>query len=160
MNTTPANSQQKNYSQSVKSNSGIKSDKGVKNQTVSVSIGKEHEAIKIASSETPQMISKEVEIPKEVSEVGVTAIKESIELPPDVKKLGVTQSGASIPLVASVTPLPNVVLPISDQQVVAGLHSQISSALRWMAVWCVKKLKKAHVMLKVIHGKIIRVKSD
>ncbi len=157
MNTTPANSQQKNYSQSIKSNSGIKSDNGAKNQTVSVSVGKEHEAIKIASFEMPQMISKEVEIPKEVLEVGVTAIKESIELPPDVKKLGVTQSGASIPFSV---PVPNVVLPISDQQVVAGLHSQISSALRWMAVWCVKKLKKAHVMLKVIHGKIIRVKSD
>ncbi|MBI4990943.1 hypothetical protein HZB96_02500 [Candidatus Gottesmanbacteria bacterium] len=104
-----------------------------------------------------QEVVKDVEVSPEVERVGVTVTRESIELPPDVKKLGVTPAGSSVPVATSAT-IPPVVLPISDQQVVTGLHAQIISSLRWLAVWCLKKLQKAHIMLKVIHGKIIRVK--
>lgn len=121
------------------------------------SLNKEQEALKSTAGEVVQEIVKDVEISPEVERVGVTAVnRQSIELPPDVKKLGVTPSGPSTPVSTTTT---TVVLPISDQQVVAGLHAQIISSLRWLAVWCLKKLQKAHVMLKVIHGKIVRVKS-
>ena len=121
-------------------------------------IHKEHE-IPLAgtASETVSEIITEVEISPEVEKAGVTAYRETIELPPDVKKLGVTPTGAATPVVTAV--VPPVILPISDDKVVAGLHAQILSSLRWLAVWCIKKLKKAHIILKTIHGKIIRVRN-
>jgi hypothetical protein len=122
----------------------------------SASIGKEHESLQVAGIEEVKEISKEIEIPEEVKKAGVTLKKETIELPPDVKKLGVTPTGASVPI-SQAAVLPKVSLPISDDQVIVGLHTQITNALHWLAIWCIKKLKKAHIILKVIHGKIIRV---
>lgn len=126
-------------------------------QSTAVGVSKEHEGVGVTSSESVVEVSHEMEIPEEVEKAGVTKFKDTIELPPDVKKLGVIPSGSSIP-VASTTVLPQVVLPISDQKVVEGLHSSITSAFKWLSIWCLKKLKKAHVALKVIHGKITRTK--
>lgn len=122
-------------------------------------IHKEHE-IPLAStaSEAVSEMTTEVEISPEVEKAGVTAYKETIELPPDIKKLGIAPTGSATPVVTTV--VPPVVLPISDDKVVAGLHARLLSSLRWLAVWCIKKLKKAHIILKIIHGKIIRVKKD
>lgn len=121
-------------------------------------VSKEHEQ-PISAAETAQPISHEIEIPPEVEKVCVRVTRETIELPPDIKKLGVAPSGAAAPA-AKIAAIPAVVLPISDDKVITGLHVQILSSLHWLAVWCMKKLKKAHIMLKVIHGKIIRVKKD
>lgn len=102
-------------------------------------------------------ISREIELPAELEQAGVTKSHEVVQLPPDVRKLGVRQSGASTSLSSAVA-LPNVVLPITDDEVITGLHSSVSDALTWLAYWCIKKLKKAHVAIKNIHGRIIRVK--
>lgn len=125
---------------------------------VSPGVSKEHEVSRAVAPETVSEITQEVELPIEVEKAGVEIIKDTIELPPDVKKLGVTTSGSSVQ-VASTPILPQIVLPISDQTVITGLHAQILSSLRWLAVWCVRRLKRAHIALKQIHGKIIRVKS-
>lgn len=117
---------------------------------------KEHEP-PLVPVETVAEISAEIEVPEEVEKAGVKRIGETIELPPDVKKLGVTHAGVSVPVVS--VALPVVTLPISDQQVVTGLHAQVLSALRWLAEWCIKKLKRAHIALKVMHGKVMRVKN-
>lgn len=125
---------------------------------ISPGISREHETPRVAAIEAVSEISQEVELPEEVEKAGVEVIKDTIELPPDIKKLGVTPMGSSVSVPAAVA-LPQVVLPISDQTVIAGLHAQILSSLRWLAVWCVRRLKKAHIKLKEIHGKIIRVKT-
>lgn len=149
-------------------NIGNQDNKQVANDTSSVPVSaqpvsatstglKEQEPAATVSAETVAEISTEIEVGQEVEKAGVRRIGETIELPPDIKKLGVTHAGASVP-VGSVA-LPGVALPISDQQVVTGLHAQVLSALRWLSVWCIKKLKKAHVALKVIHGKVMRVKN-
>jgi hypothetical protein len=119
--------------------------------------GKEMEATARVAAETVSEISTEIEIPHEVVSIGVVQTAETIELPPDVKNLGMTQVGAATPVTpaAAVTP---VTLPLSDAQVVTGLSANVSLAIRWLAVWCTKKLKKAHVVLKVVHGKIVRVR--
>ena len=127
-------------------------------QAQSQSIGKEKEVGGVAATETITPVASEIVLPKEVEKTGVVSIPEIIEIPPSVANMGVGASGSSTPF-ADTTALPSVVLPISDQQVMAGLHAQVTSALLWMAVWCMKKLKKAHVTLKNIHGKIVRVKT-
>lgn len=118
--------------------------------------GKEHEPVG-TSEETLRETGAEIEIPQEVEAAGVQKISETIELPPDVKKLGVVSSGASLP-VSQTTSIPSVSLPISDQKVLAGLHTSLANAFYWLAVWCKKRLKRAHIALKVIGGRIIRVK--
>lgn len=104
--------------------------------------------------------SVEMEMPKEVKEAGVEKVSESVDLPPDVKKMGVTHSGAaSVTVSGAQAAALQVVLPITDQQVVTGLReNDVTNAFHWLAVWCVKKLQKAHVALKIIRGKIVRVK--
>ncbi len=126
--------------------------------SVASSAGKEQEKLTITPGETVSAVGAEVELPKEVEKAGVTIVRETIEIPPDIKKLGVTPAGASTPVVTTATPAP-VALPISDKEIITGLNEQILSSLRWLAVWCVRKLKKAHIALKNIHGKIIRVET-
>lgn len=125
--------------------------------TVSIPAGgKEKEPIKTGNTELVSETTGDAELAPEMEKAGVIQFKETIELPPDMKKLGLGPAGASVPF-TSLTAIPPVVLPISDQQVVTGLQANVSSAIKWLATWCVKKLKKAHVALKIIHGKIIRV---
>jgi len=126
---------------------------------ISSSVGKEQEAVKITAAEAVSAVSAEATLPEEVEKAGVQIVKETIELPPDVKKLGVTTTGPSVP-VTTTAAIPQVTLPISDQQVVAGLHAQVLSSLRWLAIWCIRRLKKAHIALKKIHGKIVRVREQ
>ena len=118
--------------------------------------GKEREVSQLQPVETVQEVSREMQIPKEVIDAGVVEIGGTIELPPDMKKLGIRTTGPTTPVAQSIV-LPKVALPISDTQVIAGLHTQISSALRWLAVWCIRRLQKAHLMLKTVHGKVVRV---
>src|SRR4030042_7212922 len=135
-------------------------DDKVKNTSIpsstSVSIGKEQEAVKIERGVDIEEIPKEVEVPPEVERAGLQVQRDVVELPPDVKKLGVTPSGPSAPP-SYVTSFSKIVLPISDQQVTTGLHASVVESLAWLAAWCMKQLKKAHVALKVVHGKIVRV---
>lgn len=77
---------------------------------------------------------------------------ESIQLPPDLKKLGVQASSSS-----KFQSYTNIKLPISDDKIVSGLHAPINSSLRWLATLAFHLLKKAHLSLKKIHGKIVRV---
>lgn len=126
-------------------------------QSGSSSFAAEKEVGKQINGEFLQTVSTEIEMPKEVEQTGVTMLHDTIELPPDVKKLGVSAAGSAMP-VAATTTLPPVVLPISDDQVVAGLHQQVTNALRWLSEWCIMRLKKAHVALKIVHGNITRIK--
>lgn len=138
-------------------NTGTAQDTAKPNiQPVSVTIGgKELEPLKSAEGTT--LITSEIEVSPDIEKAGVEVIKESPNIPPDVQKLGVTSAGPAAPVTANQA-LPNVVLPISDQAVVNGLHAKVENAVLWLAAWCMKKFKKAHVALKVIHGKIVRVK--
>ncbi len=127
--------------------------------TVSSLSAKEQEAITISSGEKMGEVPLEVEIPPEVERVGVRKVEETFELPPDMKKLQVTAVGQTTPFTTVTTNLPQVVLPITDKQVLEGLHTKMTNAIKWLAFWCIRKLKKAHIAIKEIHGKIIRVKN-
>ncbi|MBI4999276.1 hypothetical protein HZB97_00710 [Candidatus Gottesmanbacteria bacterium] len=97
-------------------------------------------------------VRKELEIAPEVEKAGVEVQKEEIELPPPLPKMGVAQTGAELPVSA-----PAISLPLTDDKIVGGLAASIWASLRWLAEWCLKQLKKAHVKLKKVHGQIVRV---
>lgn len=117
--------------------------------------GKEQSPQRVNSVDVVSEVSQEIEIPQEVKDAGVVHYSEKIEIPPAVSKLGVSPSGSSTPV--QIPQPPKVVLPITDDQVIAGLHSDNTTAWKWLSVWCVKQLQKAHIALKIIHGKIVRV---
>ena len=110
----------------------------------------------IAFAETPIIaeIRQETVLPEEVSNAGVTIKPTSINLPPTVKNFGVSVVGASAQVVTVVAPA--VSLPLSDEQIAQGLHQSIKSSWRWLAEWCRRQLQQAHLILKSIHGKIVR----
>ena len=97
-------------------------------------------------------IVSDVELAPELEQAGVKTFSDSIELPPDVKKMGVVAQGPTQPMTTTAT----IKLPLSDDQVLVGLHANIMSSLRWMAQWCIRQLKKAHLHLKEVGGKAVR----
>lgn len=133
-----------------------KNQSSVPTNFISASHGKEGEAISL-KSESIENLDREIELTKEVKDIGVEKIQGTIELPPDVKKLGVTQSGSQTPVVA---PLVTISLPLSDEQIISGSQAPITSAIKWLSVWCLKRLKSLRLTLKNIHGKIVRVNSN
>lgn len=120
------------------------------------SLHKEREAPAVQVSESVSQIKEDVELPEEVEKAGVIAHKETFEIPPDLKKIGMQQAGSAV--TAAPQSLPGVILPVADNIVYIGIHAKVTDALRWLAAWCVRRLKKAHLMLKKVHGKIIRIK--
>lgn len=99
-----------------------------------------------------QEVGKDVDLPKEVAATGVRISPTTVQVPPPVAQLGV-QPVAAPPAVAPVT----VVLPLSDEQIAQGLHQGLASSWRWVAEWCVRRLKQAHLALRSVHGKTTRV---
>lgn len=73
-------------------------------------------------------------------------------IPADVAAAGVAVS----PAVLSAQE-PIIELPLPDEQIPAALKKPVSSGLRWIAEICVYMLRKAHLKLKTIHGKVTRV---
>lgn len=133
-----------------------KNQSSVPSQLISASHSKEGEAISL-KSESIENLDREIELSSEVKEVGVEKLQGTIELPPDVKKLGVTHSGSQTPVATSAV---TISLPLSDDQIISGSQAPITSALKWLSVWCLKRLKSLHLALKNIHGKIVRVISN
>jgi hypothetical protein len=79
---------------------------------------------------------------------------ETVQVPPDLSNLGVSPVGT--PNYVSLNPKK---LPLSDDSIIKGLHAPIKSSLRWLAAACLYVLRKTHVALKEVHGKIVRVAS-
>ncbi|MEK7119271.1 MAG: hypothetical protein AAB889_01995 [Patescibacteria group bacterium] len=121
------------------------------------SVQKEIEFSSGMASREPGLVDAgtgEIELPKEVASVGVKAQPTTVQLPSNVQNLGVQTVGQSGPAGQATT----VVLPLTDDQIAQGLHQGITSSFRWLAEWCIRRLKQVHMGLKTIHGKLMRVK--
>ncbi|OGG00966.1 hypothetical protein A3D78_07460 [Candidatus Gottesmanbacteria bacterium RIFCSPHIGHO2_02_FULL_39_14] len=137
-------------------NSSDSNSQPPKSQTVSTPIhGKEAEIAPVSVKEDLKEISAEIEIPQEVKKTGVQEIRGTIDLPPDIQKLGVIPSAPQASVSAAIT---TASLPLSDDKILQGVNAPVTSALKWLAFWCLRNLRKAHLVLKLIHGKIIRVR--
>ncbi len=87
-------------------------------------------------------------------EVGefITHRPETVKLREELSKIGIHATGST-----QFPSLQNVVIPISDDKVLSGLHAPITSSLRWLATFAVYLLKRAHIALKVVRGHAVRV---
>jgi hypothetical protein len=97
---------------------------------------------------------QETQLSPEVSGAGVRVHPTSVSIPPSVASLGVKPAGQNVPVTTTST----VVLPLTDDQIAVGLHQSISNSVRWLAAWCIRRLKQVHIVLKNVHGKLIRIK--
>lgn len=95
---------------------------------------------------------QEFELPKEVSSAGVKMHPTVVSIPPNVAQMGVKPAGQNIPTQTT----SSVVLPLSDEQIADGLHKGITDSVRWLAEWCVRRLKQLHIAVITVHGKLVR----
>lgn len=78
--------------------------------------------------------------------------QESIKLPSDLTMIGLQP--------VKTTQFPtykNVKLPLSDERIVEGLHEPMTSSKRWLSELAVYILRQAHLTLRSVKGKVIRV---
>lgn len=88
-------------------------------------------------------VGKEAPLPAEVTGAGVKMHPTSVPLPQSVQQLGVQQVGTTTqPQTTSVA------LPLTDDQIAAGLHQSITSSWRWLAEWCIRKMKQLRNIIK------------
>ena len=121
--------------------------------TIKTAISKPKEAEPFTMKKEKYEIKEVVEhkLEEEV-EPYVQVRAETIELPDDFKKMGLRAT--------TVTEFPNyqnIKLHLSDDRIIAGLKQPITSSIRWFATLAEYILKQAHLVLKVINGKVIRV---
>lgn len=120
---------------------------------VAQSVGSTNKETLVTSEQPPiEEIASDVELSPELEEAGVLKRSETIDLPLDVTNLGVTGTGHAQPLSTADT----IQLPLDDQQIITGRKAKLTSSWRWLAEWCLFRLKKAHIALKVVAGKIVR----
>ena len=95
----------------------------------------------------------EAALPSEVAGAGVKVQATTVTIPPTVAQMGVQPVGQAQ------SPVTTTALPLTDDQIVKGLHEGVTSSWRWLALWCIRRLKQVHLFLKSIHGKIVRVQT-
>lgn len=115
-------------------------------------ISKEHEFPAEKREDIIMTESVEKELPEEVSPF-VQSSQEEPRINPDLQKVGVKKT-MSVP---RYTRHNTITLPLTDDMVERGLHAPITSSLRWLAEWSVFILKKAHIVLKKVHGHMKRI---
>lgn len=77
---------------------------------------------------------------------------EDIELPEELKNLGLkAMKQVDFP------DFKNVKLPISDEKVMVGSKAPMNTSMRWLAEFAKFLLWRAHITLKTVHGRVIRV---
>lgn len=131
-------------------------------QQVSSGLGAERNAGIARNGEIVTAVTAEVQMPQEVKEAGIENIPNEgtvVEIPPDIKKMGVTLSGPTTP-VATSSSGSQVQIPIAYNQVIQDSKGPVTSALTWLAIWCLKKFKKMHYALKTINGKTVAMKEN
>lgn len=75
-----------------------------------------------------------------------------IQISDDLKELGVQ------PTHVVQYPTQNTIeIPLEDDEIVAGLKKPLDSGFRWLAEVCLYLLRKAHIRLKIAHGKAERI---
>lgn len=100
-------------------------------------------------------VGKESPLPSEVAGAGITLHPTSVTIPQPVAQLGVKPVGDT----AVSQGAPAVALPLTDDQIAVGLHKSIATSWRWLAQWCIRRLRQLHMVIKKVHGKFVRVKS-
>jgi hypothetical protein len=104
----------------------------------SVTVGKEQEPASVKPSEVVRVIEhrEEAEVPPEVESWMERVERGESKLPGPVTHQGQTLVQPAEPEEVK------IVLPLTEEEVNQGLHRKIWESVRWLAVWCVRVMKK------------------
>lgn len=101
--------------------------------------------------EIKEVVEHKAELDEEVRPY-IKVRPETIDLPEDLKNMGLQASTSS-----DFPSYQNIKLPMSDEKIIAGLHQPVTASVRWLATLMEYLLKQAHLVLKVVNGKVVRV---
>ena len=113
-------------------------------QSGNISVGKELESGVVVKEEPglKDVSGQEIELPREVAAAGVSNQPTTVQLPQPVSQMGVKVVGDAV-----VPAAPPVALPLTDDQIALGLKQSVTTSWRWLAEFCVRKLKQLHKTL-------------
>lgn len=122
-----------------------------------VSGGKEGEPVSVKQEmPTQSEVKSDESEPSQETEGSVEEyiqdVDDKIELDPELKKAGLQAIDTS-----SLSSFQRIQLPLSDEKIVEGRTKPLTSSWRWLAEFAYFLLRQAHMSLKKIHGKVIRV---
>ena len=117
----------------------------------SVSLPKEAEPQKNTTETLSMQEAVEHEPDTEVAPF-VKPKHETIKIPSDLANIGLQPAKST-----SFPTYQNIKLPISDEKVIEGLKEPVSSSRRWLSEFALFILKQAHLTLRKVGGKVVRV---
>jgi len=97
-------------------------------------------------------IGREIELSPEVSAAGVSTLKTVIDIPPPLE--------AHVKLTGQNTALGTgemIVLPLTDDQILAGLKQPPTSSWLFLSLWCKRQLQQIGHAIRIIGGKAVEV---
>ena len=86
------------------------------------------------------------------SQISFTDKDKAFKLHPDLKKAGLQAIEPS-----SLDKKHIINLPLPDEVIISSLKKPPTSSARWIAEYAILLLKKAHIALKIVHGKVVRI---
>lgn len=92
-----------------------------------------HDVAEYVKEKTPN-----IEVPKDVEDLGVEVIDKPVQYPKHQ----------------------TVKVPLTDAKIMQGKKMPLDSSFRWLAEVCLYILHKAHIRLKMAHGKAVRIFED
>lgn len=116
------------------------------------SLVKEREFVENRDAVQLEELRREIELAPEVKEAGVELQHEEIELPPDIQQMGVEPAGPG-----QAVSQPTTTVPLQDDTIISKQKGSVWLSLTWLAQWCLRQLKKAHIKLKKVQGRIVRI---
>ncbi len=93
----------------------------------------------------------EYKIPKEVKPY-IKQRPEIVEVLPEIKNQGVVSN----PHTTAVT-FQSIKLPLSDDKILLASRAPITSSIRWLATLAIYILKQAHLVVKKVGGRAVRL---
>lgn len=126
-------------------NTSINTDTTTPQPTGGIS-SKEKEEFGVSGLEAPALkeFGREAALPSEAAAAGVKLHPTTVTVPQPVASLGVKPVGDT----ATSQSAPTVTLPLNDDQIAKGLHQSITSSWRWLAEWCMRKIKQIRKIIK------------
>lgn len=116
-------------------------------------VSKEHELRKVKKRDSFKITETvEQESPEGIKQF-IQSRPEDVQIGSDLQKAGMEKTKEAPRYARKKT----IEFPIADDMVEKGLHAPIASSLRWLAEWSAYILKKAHLVLKKVHGHVKRV---
>lgn len=131
----------------------------VQPQPISTGTVERHEPIGAAHLESPT--PTEVHTDEQDDKRNQDYINKHVEVKTEIPEIPTDVAAAGVQATSLGTPgVPQIILelPLPDDQIPADLKKPVSSGVRWLAEICMYMLHKAHLKLKEVHGKVMRVK--